>query len=195
MGNTGSVYSMQFANKLDAYIKQRIDVFAFIVAQHLFMSKPTHAQIDSSVVDKSVQLEFLADSEKERGSIKRVETNYVRYENNDIASRLRAQRLERAKQGVMEYGIPFDPERPVGNTMYILPQQMAVEDISQAVLNDIFTGSNIMPAVGSEIPAVLKKEKWSKLDLPLIAHAYGYTTPESALEKIRTYFSRQADRD
>ena len=191
MGNTGVVqaYSRQFDAKLNEYVKQRVDVFAFNVATHLFYLKPTHAQIDSSVVDTVIQLEFFADSENERGSIKRVETNHVRYENNDLASRLRVPRLERAKQYIMEYGIPFDPKQ-VGNSVYMLPQQMAVEDIDKPLLAQIFTGSCIMPAVGSEIPAILKKEKWSKLDLIAVAHSYGYSTPESALEKIRHFFSK-----
>lgn len=195
MGSTGSAYSRQFDAKLNDLTKQRIDVFAFNVAVHLFYSKPTHAQIDRSVVDTVVELEFFADSDTARGSIRRVETNHVRYGSNDIATRLAGQRLETAKQKVMEYGIQFEPDRSIGNTVYMLPQQMAVEDIDKALLDQIFTGSNIMPAVGAPIPAALRKNKLSTLDLIAVANAYGYSTPESALEKIRRFYERLMSRE
>lgn len=195
MGNTGVVraYNSQFDAKLNAYMQQRIDFFAFQVAKHIFYSRPTHAQIDSSVVNDTVQLEFRADSDLDRGRIKRVEINHVGY--GSIAERMRNPRLETARMKVMEYGIPFDPGRACGDTIYLDPMQMAVEDIDKALLARIFTGSVIMPAVGAPIPDVLNKTKLSKLDLIAVAYTCGYKTPDTALEKIRYFFSRPLNND
>jgi hypothetical protein len=193
MGTTGLVYSRQFDEKLNEYIKQRIDVFACNIARHVYYEQPTHAHIDSFVSDGTVELEFHADSSKDR-RIRRVETNHIRY-CPETAPRMRAPRLETAKNLVMEYGIPIDTEQPRGNTVYFNPGALETTDIDKELLSQIFTGSCIMPAVGSEIPAVLKKEKWCGYDLPGIARAYGYSTPESVLEKIRTFYARLLRQD
>lgn len=192
MRDTGIVerYSRQFDEKLNAAMKQRIDYFALQVANHVYFERPTHAQIDPAVVGDTVELEFRADSCSERGPIRRVETNHVRYGSPDLAKRLLDQRIHVARTKVMEYGIPINAEKAPGNIIYLLPESLAVPDIDRALLSDIFTGSHIMHAVGSEIPEVLKKEKLSKLDLVAVAHAYGYTTRDSALEKIRMFYER-----
>jgi hypothetical protein len=194
MGNTGLVraYSRQFDEKLNDLMKQRISYFAFQVARHVYYKRPTHAHIDSAVVGDCVELEFHADSESEKGLIRRIETNNIRY-SHETAPRLREQRISMAKTGVMEYGIPFDSGK--GNTTYLNLKGLETPDIDKSLLDQIFTGSCIMPAVGSEIPAVLNKKTWCMLDLPDIAHSFGYVTPESALEKIRMFYERRMSRE
>jgi hypothetical protein len=193
-GGVAGAYARQFDEKLNEYMKMRADFFAFQVAKHVYYERPTHAQLDHRTADSTIELEFLADSMKDR-RIRRIEANNVRYSTPDQALRLRPQRIDNVKRMIMEYGIPFEAEKAPGNTLYLMPSQLEIPDIDKELLDQIFTGSHIMPAVGSEIPEVLKKEKWSGYDLPDLARALGYSTPESALEKIRSFYARLLNTD